>query len=206
MIVTRVSRLIAGAALLLVARAAAQVPQQADAPRLRQQAGVVRVDLRNLVVAQEAFFADHVRYSASLDSLRFTPSEGVTITLERASDRGWSATAGYAGTPLRCWIYVGSAPKPRPNAREGTPECEGEPGGPTVVADSIRTMMDTMGPMFGNLMGTMYEGMLNALSRPETAEKLAAFTRNYYEALVRHGFTPEQALRIVSTVGIPTLR
>jgi len=91
------------------------------------------------------------------------------------------------------------------------------PGGPPVPAqplspamqDSINMVMGAMGPMFGNMFGnmmtSMYEGMLVVLERPETAERMAAFTRNYYEALVRRGFTREEALRIVATVGIPSM-
>jgi hypothetical protein len=52
----------------------------------------------------------------------------------------------------------------------------------------------------------MYEGLVNTLARPDVAERLATFTRNYYDALVRRGFTQNQALRIVAAVGIPALR
>jgi hypothetical protein len=188
-------------------RAAAQIPGQPEAAaQLRAHAAALRSDLRNLVVSEESFFADHLHYSASLDSLRFVPSRGVNIAISDASGTGWSATARYSETPVTCRIFVGSAPKPRPTASEGAPECEGVPGGQAVPADSVREMIDAMQPMFGNVMATMYEGLLNTLARPETANKLAAFTRNYYEALVRHGFTAEQALRIVSTVGIPMMR
>jgi len=77
------------------------------------------------------------------------------------------------------------------------------------MQDSFNMVMGAMGPMFGNMFGnmmtSMFEGMLVVLERPETAERMAAFTRNYYEALVRRGFTREEALRIVATVGIPPM-
>jgi len=47
------------------------------------------------------------------------------------------------------------------------------------------------------------EGTLAALAKPENAERLADFTKNYYDALVRRGFTKDQALQIVTAVGIP---
>jgi len=38
---------------------------------------------------------------------------------------------------------------------------------------------------------------LEFLSQPHTAELLAAFTKQYYDALISGGFTKEQALQIV---------
>lgn len=48
-------------------------------------------------------------------------------------------------------------------------------------------------------MAQMMAGMVDLMARPETADKLATFTRNYYEALVKKGFTKEEALRIVGS-------
>ena len=39
---------------------------------------------------------------------------------------------------------------------------------------------------------------LAILTRPEVAEQLATFARNYFEALVNKGFTREEAVRIVA--------
>ncbi|HXF94947.1 MAG TPA: hypothetical protein VNI61_02475 [Gemmatimonadales bacterium] len=68
----------------------------------------------------------------------------------------------------------------------------------------MEQQMQMMGPMMGMMMHSMMEGMLAVLAKPETAERLATFTKNYYDALVRKGFTKEEALRIVTAVGIPT--
>jgi len=57
--------------------------------------------------------------------------------------------------------------------------------------------------MFGQMMAAMLQGTLTVLAQPETAEKLATFTKNYYDALLRKGFTREEALRLVSSVGLP---
>jgi hypothetical protein len=45
---------------------------------------------------------------------------------------------------------------------------------------------------------TEVEARLAILTRPEVAEQLATFTRNYFEALLRKGFTREEASRIVA--------
>lgn len=50
---------------------------------------------------------------------------------------------------------------------------------------------------FGGMLEEMYQINLNALTKPATAEKLATFTRNYYEALIKKGFSPQEALDIV---------
>ena len=46
---------------------------------------------------------------------------------------------------------------------------------------------------------------LTALATPETAKQLAAFTRNYYEALIAKGFSKDEALKIVMAVAIPAV-
>lgn len=60
-----------------------------------------------------------------------------------------------------------------------------------------------MGPAMGSMMEGMMGAMFRFLAKPETAENLATFTKNYYDALVRKGFSKEQALRIVISVGVP---
>src|SRR5437773_8078828 len=83
-------------ALLLVLPARAAVSQQATEP-IRQ--AVMKSDLRNLVTAEEAYFADHVKYTADLSQVAsfFRPRPGVVrphITLTAAmlaltpTDRG----------------------------------------------------------------------------------------------------------------------
>ncbi len=66
--------------------------------------------------------------------------------------------------------------------------------------------METMGPMFGQMAEQMLQGTFAALSKPETTEQLAAFSKRYYDALIEQDFEPDQALRIVVGFGIPTLQ
>ena len=73
-------------------------------------ATVVETDLRKLVMAQEAYFAEHVAYSNSLADIKFRSSSGVTVRIQDASPGAWSAVA----THLRsghwvCGIFVGGA-------------------------------------------------------------------------------------------------
>ena len=63
--------------------------------------------------------------------------------------------------------------------------------------------MDMMAPMMGRVIQSMMEASLTYLARPEAAEKMATFTKNYYDALIAKGFSKEDALRIVMAHGIP---
>lgn len=60
-----------------------------------------------------------------------------------------------------------------------------------------------MGPMMGKMMESMYGGLLKLLARPDTAEQLATFMKNYYDSLVAKGFTKDEALQIVKAAGMP---
>ena len=77
------------------------------------------------------------------------------------------------------------------------------------VSDSLRAQMAQtsamMSPMMGQMMEAMMEGMLRVMARPENADRLATFTKNYYDALIRRGFTKDQALQIVIATGIPRM-
>lgn len=44
---------------------------------------------------------------------------------------------------------------------------------------------------------------LDHISKPETVTKLAAFQKNYYDALLKQGFTEEQAFTLVRGAGSP---
>lgn len=63
--------------------------------------------------------------------------------------------------------------------------------------------MDSMAPMMGRMAAASLSATLAALSDPKAADQLATFTRGYYDALIRKGFSKDEALRIVVAVGIP---
>ncbi len=69
----------------------------------------------------------------------------------------------------------------------------------------MQQAMQMMTPMFGQMTKSMMEAQLNVLADQETANKLATFTKNYYNALVKQGFTKEDALKIAVAVGFPKL-
>jgi uncharacterized membrane protein len=67
----------------------------------------------------------------------------------------------------------------------------------------MKDQMETMGTMWGRMAEDMINATVNTMSKPEVAEKMATFTKNYFDALIAKGFTREEALRIVMSVHIP---
>ena len=84
----------------------------------------MKSDLRNLVTAQETYFADNVTYASVATNLSYSLSAGNTITVTAASGTGWSATAKGNGTTKTCGIFVGTATPPITGQIEGAPACQ----------------------------------------------------------------------------------
>jgi len=83
----------------------------------------MKSDLRNLVTAQESYFADNVTYTTTLTTAVYNASAGVTVAIGSASGTGWTATAHHNGTAKTCGIFVGTATAPITGANEGEPKC-----------------------------------------------------------------------------------
>src|SRR3954469_26037138 len=68
--------------------------------------------------------------------------------------------------------------------------------------EMLREQMEMMGPMMGQMMSTMVSTMLDALAQPENTQRMATFTKNYFDALMGKGFTRDEAFRIVLAHGV----
>jgi type IV pilus assembly protein PilA len=89
-------------------------------------AGTMKGDLRNLAVAQEAYFhRNSTYYDGPIPSpaLTYDPTKDVTITLRHVSRRGWAATATHSGTAMKCTMFVGDAPVLPPARVVGEASC-----------------------------------------------------------------------------------
>ena len=88
--------------------------------------GAMKSDLRNLATAEEAFFYDSAKYTASFVQMNnFTPSNGVTLVVNQATTTGWSATATSAFAPARqCALFSGAATPVPPATTEGRITCQ----------------------------------------------------------------------------------
>jgi hypothetical protein len=73
-----------------------------------------------------------------------------------------------------------------------------QPTGP-----DITQMQQSMAPMMQQMATAMLEGTLITMAKPENADRLADFTRHYYDALIKRGFTKDEALQIVVATGFP---
>lgn len=60
-----------------------------------------------------------------------------------------------------------------------------------------------MGPMMAQMATVMLAATLTSLAKQENTERLADFTKHHYDALLKRGFTKEEALQLVVGIGIP---
>jgi type II secretion system protein G len=79
----------------------------------------MKADLRNLINAQEAYFADNTTYASGTGALQYNQSAGVTVTISSATGTGWTAGAIHNGTTVSCTIAVGGLA----TGTEGEPLC-----------------------------------------------------------------------------------
>jgi len=88
--------------------------------------------LRELVLYEEAYFADSVDYTEDLSRLsgwlvdrppKFDP-QGVMVTVLTVDGSGWSASATDEWGLVECRIYVGTGRHELKGIPEGEPRCE----------------------------------------------------------------------------------
>ena len=92
----------------------------------KANAAALRSDLRNLAVAQEAYFFQSASYASDTALLNFRPSPGVILTLTTPGVGEWVATATHPlSYPLQCVVFYGAvSPTPPPATIEGVPACQ----------------------------------------------------------------------------------
>ena len=66
--------------------------------------------------------------------------------------------------------------------------------------------LSQMGPMYEQMTQSTIAGTLKAMEQPENVERMATFARRYYEALIKQGFSREEALQITAGAGNPGAR
>lgn len=74
--------------------------------------------------------------------------------------------------------------------------------------EEMQKAMEASMAMFVPVLVKMTEGIVDAkleiAGKPETAERIATFKRNLYDALIRQGFTKDEALRMTINTGFPS--
>lgn len=70
----------------------------------------MKSDLRNLVTAQEGYFADNLSYGTIANiGTAYSSSQGVLVATSAVTPTGWSASATHTGTAQTCTIALGAA-------------------------------------------------------------------------------------------------
>ena len=108
------------------------LPAEEHSSLQRADIASMKSDLRNLVTAEEAYFADSVKYGRRVSciapyrtgAVNFCATTGNQLTGPTLSGQGWSATMTNANLPgVSCAIFVNTAPVP-PATVEGSPTCK----------------------------------------------------------------------------------
>jgi len=89
----------------------------------------MKSDLRNLVTAEEAYFADSVKYSTTIcpvtcaNGVNFATTTGNWLGTVALTPDGWTETITNQNTTKNCAIYIGSTAV-APANKEGEPKCQ----------------------------------------------------------------------------------
>jgi type IV pilus assembly protein PilA len=85
----------------------------------------MKSDLRNLVTAEEAYFADSVKYSTTIGAggVVFNVTTGNNNPVLALTADGWTATLSNVNTTKTCAIFIGSTAI-APATKEGEPKCQ----------------------------------------------------------------------------------
>ena len=108
--------------------AAIAIPKFANTKE-KAYVAAMKSDLRNLVTAQEAYFADNANLYAASDAeiaATYTLSSGVDwVSLDSDAGKGWAAEVNHNATDYTCGIAVGNQVNPLGDTTtpEGEPIC-----------------------------------------------------------------------------------
>jgi hypothetical protein len=75
---------------------------------------------------------------------------------------------------------------------------------PEEMRQQIEVAFGAMAPMMGKMMEAMIEAQLAVISKPDSAEKMAQYVKNFYEALIKRGFSKKEAFKIVTSISLPS--
>jgi len=87
----------------------------------------MKSDLRNLVTAEEAFFADSTHYTATVGNLKYQVSNGVnTPSISTGTGGWWSATVTHTqlASPAECAVAINTGNPLSTADSSGAPRCK----------------------------------------------------------------------------------
>ena len=83
-------------------------------------------------------------------------------------------------------------------------QAQQKPPSPEDMQKIMDATMGAMVPMMGRMTEVTIEAQLKVAERPETANRVATFKKNLYDALLKQGFTAEQAMQITLVTPPPS--
>ena len=85
----------------------------------------MKSDLRNLVTAEEAYFADSSKYTGTVTLLKYQNSTGVNAPVIAAGAGYWTATVDHTQLPgMTCGVGINTTNPVVGGASEGEPACQ----------------------------------------------------------------------------------
>ena len=85
----------------------------------------MKSDLRNLVTAEEAYFADSSSYTSTVSLLKFQNSTGTNVPTIAAGAGYWTATNTHTQLPgMTCGVGINTTNPVISSATEGEPVCQ----------------------------------------------------------------------------------
>jgi type IV pilus assembly protein PilA len=86
----------------------------------------MKSDLRNLVTAEEAYFADSSKYTGVVTDLKFQSTNSVSSPAITAGTGNWYATVSHSqiASPFKCGVGINTTNPVVAGAAEGEPICQ----------------------------------------------------------------------------------
>lgn len=75
---------------------------------------------------------------------------------------------------------------------------------PEQIQKQVEGTFTMMIPFVGKMMETMIEAQLTVLAKPESADRMAVYIKNFRDALIKQGFSKEEAFKIATSLPLPS--
>jgi hypothetical protein len=105
---------------------------------------------------------------------------------------------------LAILVFAGPSYAVEPPAPAAATSATRQAPSPADMQKMMSAAMDGMVPLMGRMTEVMIDAQLNSAAQPQTAERIATFKKNLYDALIKKGFAKPEALQIVIATGIPS--
>jgi len=88
-------------------------------------------------------------------------------------------------------------------ASAAEPAAEKNAPSPDEMQQLMEASFGAIVPMMGKMAEVTIDAQLKIAEKPETATRLAVFKKNLYDALIKQGFSKQDAFQIMLQTGVP---